>query len=293
MKKYTIGIPITANENNTIRQTMSSLEKDLLLDPLAGEVETIICLNKYNSETEKIIDNIDCPTSHCRKIYSEPGLLPAQRKVIEEAGASSDFVLFYDGDILIAPGSTKKMMDFMEKKPEVHAASGDQIAQKVNSFWYQTYNILGLNPQIKTPRKYLTGRIFAIRKKDYGIPGFLVSDDVFLSHFLMDKYGGDAVQTVPGASVEYRGPGTFRDYFQKRRRIGIEKGKMFEEFPELKELRSYLDKHRVPEQIAALSKKEKLQLLLHDGIKKICSKAMGFTSNKEVWVPLSSTKELK
>ena len=293
MKKYTIGIPITANENNTIRQTISSLEKDLLFNHPDGEIETIICLNKYDSETKRIIENIGCPISHCRKVYSKPGLLPAQRKVIKESDSSSNFILFYDSDNLITPGSTKRIIDFMENNPQVHASSGDQIAQKVNSFWYQVYNIIGLNPQLMTPRKYITGKIFAIRKNSYNVPSFLVSDDTFLSHSLVNKYGEKAVQTVLGASVEYRGPGILSDYFQKIRRISIEKRKMFEEFPELEGLKTYFDKHRIPEQVDALHKKERIQLLLHDIIKKLCKETAKFTSDKKVWIPLSSTKTLE
>ncbi len=288
---YTIGVPVTANENNIVRPMLSSLERDLFTHPV-GNIEVLMCLNNYDNETEEIIDNLESPYVKYRKIYSEPGLVSAQRAMIKEAESEDNFVLFYNSDTLIKEGSTKNMIDFMKNHRSVHAAAGDQHAANVDSFWYQVYNIIGSNPQLMTPRKYLTGRIFAIRKEDYFVPDFLVSDDTFLSGYLVDKFGKDAVQAVLGASVEYVGPNTLTDYYQKIRRLVLETNKIDDNFPNIKKTNSHFRKFRVPEEVEKLSKKEKFQLFLHDNLKKVCKGVASRSSKENVWVPLKSTKSL-
>lgn len=289
---YTIGVAVTSNENTCIRAMLSSLEKDLI-STSTKNVETILCLNNYDTETERIMDNINFSCLGIRKTYSEKGLIPAQKKMIKESNSNSDFILFYDSDVLVGKKSTKAMFEFMDKNKKVHAVSGKQKAKSINSFWYGVYNILGLNPQIMTPRKYLTGKIFAVRKEDYFVPDFLVSDDIFLSRYLIDKFGEESIATIDRAVIEYVGPITIKDYYEKRRRLIIETEKIDESFPDLRKYRSLFRKSMIKEEVDKMSPKEKLQLRLHDYIKRGVRFMAEHSSKENVWIPLKSTKNIE
>jgi hypothetical protein len=290
--KYTIGIAATKNERYTLGNTISTLERDLHYYPLDGEVESIICLNNHDIETTdeayKLVEKY--PKLEIKVIESSPGLLNAQRKIILESKSLEDFVIFYDADIYIEKGSTKRLVSFMKNNSHVHAASGDQKTFDYNHFWYEVYNIIGLNPKLMTPRKYLIGKDFAIRKKSYFIPEFLLSEDTFLSYFLTSRFGKGAIANVPEVMVVYMGPKTFQDYLNKVRRLDLEKEKIFKKFPEFHELDEYFRKKRIPEEINKLSFKEKIQLVLHDIVLKGC-KRISKLSKKHVWIPLNSTKD--
>lgn len=291
-KLYSIGMAATANDNKSLKGAISTLERDLREYPLNGSAETVLCLNNHNAETENIANRItrDYPYLGLKVISSEPGLIHAQKKIIQETRGNSDFVIFYDADVSIGSGTTKNLVRFMEDHPEVKAASGDQIAIKIDNFWYGVYNIIGLNPKLMTPRKYLTGKDFAIRKEFYYVPEFMLTEDTFLSHHLIAQFGEEAVQAVPNAFVRYIGPRTFRDYFNKIRRLDIEREKMLLHYPNFKLLEIYFKKTRILEEVSKLSLKEKAQLVLHDLIVTGCKKGAKFSS-APTWVPLNSTKD--
>jgi len=290
---YTLGITTTRNEKGCLEEMVTTLEEDILSFPLDGKIETIICLNNYDQETERIAKHVTSKHTILRLRFtnSNPGLIQAQKKILKESCSKADFVIFFDSDVSIKPGSTFNLIKFMEQNPHVHAASGEQEIYPLDSFWYGVYNIIGLNPQIMSPRKYLTGKIFAVRKRSYFVPDYILTDDAFLSRYLVYKYGKDAIRSgVPGVSVIYIGPKTLKDYFNKIRRLELEMEKIYKMFPEFKEIENYFTKRRLPEKIVELSSIEKLQLFLHDVILKLCKKGSKF-SRGPVWTPLKTTKD--
>lgn len=289
---YSIGIAATANDKRTLRGTISTLERDLRERPFEGSVETIICLNNHDREIEDIAQEIirDYSSLRVSVTSSKPGLIYAQKRILQEAKRDSDFIVFYDADVSISSGTTRNFIRFMEANPEVKAGSGNQIAMQIDDFWYGAYNIIGLNPQLMTLRKYITGKDFAIRKEHYFVPEFMLTEDTFLSHYLISRFGKEAVQSVPGASVTYVGPMTLKDYFNKIRRLDLEMEKMFSHYPEFRELNHYFKKERIREEITKLSLRERVQLMLHDIILRGCKRSVRF-SKAPIWVPLKSTKD--
>ena len=289
---YTLGIAVTANEKESLKGTVSTLERDLESNPLNKPFETIICLNNSDTEMENITRGIKLyyPSLKIRIISSEPGLINAQKKILESSNEDSDFIIFYDADVRIHTGTTNNIAKFMDSHPLTKAASGNQIALNIDDFLYGVYNIFGINSNLMTPRKYLTGRDFAVRKKSYFVPDFMTTEDTFLSRYLVYTYGREAIKSVPNACVTYIGPRTLRDYFNKIRRLDLERKEMFAHFPEFKSLESYFRKSRLPKEIVKLSNKEKSQLYIHDLLVKACKIAADLPKTP-VWVPLYSTKE--
>jgi len=165
--KYTFGIATTKNEKKLVLKMLSSLQKDLISSKIRN-FEIIICLNNHDSQTKKELLNFSKLNIklNIKIITSKPGLIQAQKQIIKESKSSKDFIIFYDSDIQIKNGTSKRFIDFMENKPSVIVGTGDQEAVKLKSFFYNMYNIIGLNPQLMTPRKYIIGKDFAIRKEN-------------------------------------------------------------------------------------------------------------------------------
>jgi len=290
--RYSIGIAATKNENGTLERTIETLVRDLLESQPAGRFETLLCLNNYDQETERVSEEIVATYAplNIRTMNSQTGLINAQRMMISQSRSESDFIIFYDSDILIRPCTTRAITEFMDAHPEVKVGSADQVAKQINSFWYQVYNVIGLNPPLMTPRKYINGRAFAIRKSSYAVPNKVHTEDTFLSHKLVFENGPEAVQTIPGAAIEYLGPRTLSDYFQKVRRLDLVRGKIYTDFPEYQKIAHLFRKERVKDEIDRLGIKARAQLVLHDGILKV-SKRLANLSKSPVWVTLKSTKE--
>ncbi len=289
--KYTFGIATTKNEKKLILKMLSSLQKDLISSKIRN-FEIIICLNNYNFQTKEELLNFSKLNIklNIKIITSKPGLIQAQKQIIKESKSSKDFIIFYDSDIQIKNGTSKRFINFMEKNPSVIVGTGDQEAVKLESFSYNVYNIIGLNPQLMTPRKYIIGKDFAIRKEKYFVPFPMISDDTFLSHTTVFNYGKDSLKVVKGACVRYIGPKSFKDYYNKIRRLKLEREKMYKLHPEYKSLKNYFQKHWINREIKKLTKKEKIQLALQKIITWICFKTSKL-SKAETWVNLNTTKD--
>lgn len=288
--KYTIGIPTTKNEKGIILKMLSSLKKDLNFSNIKN-FETIICLNNYDTETEQeLLSLIKSDHSlNIRLIKSKPGLIPAQRKLIKSSKSSSDFIIFYNSDIAIKKGSTKNFIKVMAENPSVIVGTGNQEACKDKGFWYNTYNIVGLIPKLMSKRKYIIGRDFAIRKDKYFVPYPIIIDDTFISSYITYYYGKKSIKVVPRACARYFGPATLRDYYQKIRRLRLQKELIFRMYPEFIQLESYFKKKWVKEEIKNLTILQKVQLFLQKRITWVCQKTAKL-SKKSHWVTLNSTK---
>lgn len=290
---YTIGVP-AKNEENTIRYMMQTLNQDVTYNPIDGTLETLVCVNGCEDDTEKMtkILKTKYPLLNIKIIESDEGLVNAQKQIISESNSSSDFVLFYNADLLIKKGSTANIINHLNNNIEALAVTGEKIALPKRNFWYEVFNMEALNPQLSTPdRKYLMGCCFGIRKESYNVPDCLVSDDMFLSYNLVYNNGQEAVQKAPEVLVFTIGPQTLKDYFNKRRRYKLELNKIFKMHPEFKKLQHYFKREINQNEVRKLSSKQRIQLKLHDLIKILCEK-LSKLSNGSIWVPLDTTKDV-
>src|SRR3989344_3856906 len=294
MFDYTIGIP-ARNESKTIYQMLDSLNADLSIQPVRGTIETVICVNGTSDNTLKkiLIAQQDFPNINIQVVESKPGLLLAQRKIIHESNSKANFVLFYNADIRINLGTTRRIIKYLNEHPEAHAVSGDQTPLKIPGVKYAILNIEALHPELfRHPRKYLIGRCFGIRKTSYYVPERFLSDDMFLSNNLVLLHGPSAVQMVPNASVVYIGPQTFKDYFRKIKRYSDELEKLYKSHPKFIALKAYFNRQPDSDLVNHLSIYEKNLLFAHDIIKYVFKKVARI-SLTPTWVPLMTTKDRK
>ncbi|MFT4244602.1 MAG: glycosyltransferase [Candidatus Woesearchaeota archaeon] len=293
--KYTIGIGVTNNEIETIPLMLESLSADISSSQIKKrDLETLICLNNFDYGKLLDVERIANIYSNLniRLTSSENGLIKAQRKIIQDSNGTSDFIIFYDADIQILNGSTYNLIRAMEDNPSIYAASGDQIPFERNSILYKIINIEALKPKLSTPeRKYIIGKDFAIRKNSYYIPEGIITDDTFLSYYLIHNFGKEAVKRIEGVYVKYYGPATIKDYFNKIKRISLESKKIFDKYPEFLELREYFKREIDSYEYDKLTSSEKIQLWLHDRLKDCCKIALPYFENDEVWATLTTTKK--
>lgn len=290
MDKYSIGVPVR-NEANSIVKMLNSLNQDITKAKL--NIETLICINDCTDNSLDVAQNAQnrFPNLHISVLTSEPGLINAQKKIIQESTSNNDFVIFYNADLLIQQRSTKALIEGFNNQ-NVHAVFGEQMPFKMNSFWYEVFNIEALNPQISQPdRKYILGRCFGIRKESYFIPDGFIADDMFLSRHLYTKYGESALLRIPEAIVNYMGPQTFKDYFNKIKRYTALGKQMYKMYPEFEASKNFFHRETSLYEVNKLSSKQKLQLFLHDKIKLMFKKIEPYAKG-EIWEPLTSTKNI-
>jgi ADP-ribose pyrophosphatase YjhB (NUDIX family) len=248
---FSIGIACR-NEEKTIYNCLKSIEKALAY---SGKKPTIyICLNGCIDDTEKEITRFQQNTNLRTEVLKVKGdLIDAQRKIWNTSTIHP--VIYIDADVIVSKNTFVKIIKPFEN-PEV------VVSYSATKHEYQNENsLLSRIHKLYTAGKYLTsqsffhGRIFMIR--DWYFPttdevkkravqteryllkygGGLKSDDIFLSSYIIDKYGQSAIQQVPVKLVKSNAVSNWKDYFQTYRRMVIEVEKINQWFPEWKELR--------------------------------------------------------
>lgn len=283
----TIGIP-ARNEEKNIETMLDSLQRDLQSSSLDAEV--IVAINGTEDATEKKVRNHQDRTDYnLRKTHSAPGLLNAQRKVIDESSDSTNAVIFYNADTKIHQGTTERLTNPLMKGQV--SVTGEHIPIEEDNLMYDILNFEAIHPEIKEgERPYLIGSVFGLQKEVYGIPDYLVSDDMYLSHKIAHRFGLDAIKRQGDATIEYRGPSTIREYYYKRRRYKHELEKIYNRNPEFRYLKEAFDQNRDQDAIQALSAGERFKLKMHDVIKAGTKSVLPY-DNGQTWTLLESTKD--
>ena len=258
----TIGIPVK-NEENTIICMLQSLVKALRYLNKSVQYETIICLNGTTDNTEKVIKSdvyLNLRSQlNLRIIHSDPGILPAERK-IAKARKLRDFLLFSDADIVLDKYAVKELYNLMHKNNQIQVAYAEVLPKFIgrkNNFARMLSNYYDMR-HLLPERKYFHGRLFLLRNdeklleqddikialkgvkkrlvKDLYLEVGPISDDIILSAKIFHMYGEGAIKRAKKAFVYFYPPDNFHDFFigVRRRTIEIERRNLL--FPKYKDI---------------------------------------------------------
>lgn len=262
--KVVIGLP-ARNEEAGIYDALRSIREAIRYAKISAPI--IVCLNGCTDKTGEVVKKFirENKDVKCSIIRSRPGLVHAQGKIVELFPA--DIYAFPDADGTIGKDSLKLLLDEFKKNPKLIVAyaktvslldGGRSIAKKIGLL-YDSQKLL-------TPRRYIHGRFFATREwyipKDREVLSrahknrrnrkllkycknkiLMSADDIFMSSYIVDKYGRNAIKQVDGAHCFAWPIASFSDWFNTYRRRNIETAKMTRWFPEYNYLWPYLNRH--------------------------------------------------
>ncbi len=263
--KITLGIA-ARNEEKTIVANLESIFRAIKFTS-RNNITLVVCLNGCTDNTSKILQGFSKKNqkNYFHIISSEEGLVTAQRKIIKEFPA--DIYIFSDADDIISENSVESLISTLEDNEDLvatYARTEPLVVQGKNNlcnkiaYLYDTQKML-------TKRYYLHGRLFAL--KDWFIPteneilqrsafgviqkklmlyslsgSPLLVDDIFLSSYLLDKYGVESIKQIDDALCYSWPTSSFSDWYRVYRRRNIEMEKMYKWFPEFNYLKPYLNR---------------------------------------------------
>lgn len=262
-----IGLP-ARNEERGIYNALKSIVGAVAF--LRGQKYAIIvCTNGCTDNTEKLVFDFikKHPKANCYLIKSRPGLVEAQRQIVRQY--SSDIFVFPDADGKIDKNAIKLLLEEFRKNSKLVVCYAKTLSLRENDrsnfSLPRKMGLLYASQRFLIPRKYFHGRLFAT--KDWYMPEnkeilkrahnnksssllikycrnkiMLSADDVFMSSYIMNKYGTGAIKQVDKAHCYSWPVASFSDWFYVYRRRNIEMEKMKRWFPEFNYLWSYLNR---------------------------------------------------
>ncbi len=231
---------ITAkNEEKGIRQCLESI---------INSVEQIERENNINFNVMVVLDDCTDNTESIARTFirveilkSSGGIVEAQRTAHEVTNA--DFIIFSDADIYVETHALLSIVDAMLKNSALRIAYPLKYPMKTlgHSILAKSLYIYNKYNGFQTKRYYFNGRFFAIRGwfipsvdelqariqklpacKFYCYEEGVRTDDIFLSRFILNTYGRDAIKEVIPGAIYYRPPETYRGMFRTYRRMRME-----------------------------------------------------------------------
>jgi glycosyltransferase involved in cell wall biosynthesis len=227
----------------------------------------VVCLNGCTDNTSNVVQEFarKNPKNYFHVLSSEEGLVTSQRKIIEEFPA--DIYVFSDADDVISEHSLESLVSTLENDENLSAtyARTEPLVQGKKNNLCNKIAYLYDTQEMLTKRHYLHGRLFALR--DWFIPtgeeilqrfvpdmiqkklmlyslngSPLLTDDIFLSSYLLNKYGVESIKQVDDALCYSWPTSSFSDWYRVYRRRNIEMEKMYKWFPEFNYLKPYLNR---------------------------------------------------
>lgn len=282
----TIGVA-ARNEEATIEQSLRSIEQALPELPGEATAEVIVAVNGSTDRTREIAEGYagwgggSRGNVRYRVIESKPGLVEAQRAIVQAAPAS-DYLIFLDADCLLDRQCLRRLAEVMED-PRVQATWATRVlADARPGFWRAVLNFGDYHREVILRGHYMVGQAFAIRRYEvpYGsprrqpLPTNLVTylqldrgplaDDAYLSRALIDGFGPEAIRSAPGAVVYSQPMRGLRDLYRSQRRKAYEVERLNLLFPELRTVRGRFFGRRFDTgAYARLSRMERLQCHLY------------------------------
>ncbi len=234
-KNVIIGV-CARNEESCIVSTLESIRGSANNAGLP-KWQLVICANGCSDNT---IPNIQewqrkNPQIPCVLLVKNEGsLVEAQREIFKyKTNLGATDLLFFGADVLVDIDCVNELLKYSsEKKVKAVYAISIPINREKETLIEKTLNQYDVSPTIFSPRKHLHGRAFLI--KDWHIPETippLFVDDVFLSFYLLEKYGTESIVRVSSAKVYFHQITSYRDYFNTFRRRSNELKKCFILFP--------------------------------------------------------------
>lgn len=263
-----IGLPVR-NEEKSLYFNLKSIREAILV---SGEsnIKLIVCLNGCTDKSSLIAEKFkeEYPDFQLKIINSSEGLITAQRKIINYVIPKADIYIFSDSDIVIDKESIRLLLETLRADPSIIVAYAKTRAlyDKNNKSIFHKMALLRSSQEILSKRFFFHGRFFATRDwfvptsdevlkramysrrnsvflKNYRFGNLLSVDDIFMSSYIMDKYGLNAIRQVESALCYAWAIGSFLDSYRRYRRRNIEMEKMYHWFPEYNYLKPYLNQH--------------------------------------------------
>lgn len=251
---YQLVIGIAAkNEENCIFECLESVEKALLAYNQSSQI--LVCLNNCTDNTEEeVIRFASSSVIEVLVLHSTGSLISAQRTIFYATKVRP--IVFLDADSRITAKTLRSLIEGL-KMPVVltYAKSVNRTSNNHLTLVTKVFNLYQTG-KFLTKRYYFHGRVFAtyewnfpteleILERAYNTNSFhllkygkgLLLDDVFLSAYLLNKYGDSAIKEIKTAKVEHRPIKKWRDWWRTYRRIRIEMIKIetwFSEYSSLK-----------------------------------------------------------
>lgn len=317
MKAVKIVVAISAhNESDTIQSCLESVQESLTANGINAHIE--VCANDCSDDTtHKVKEFIkDTRAKNISLIEtSTRGLIRSQRLIV--ARNYADIYIFVDADTRLDRYTIANLLKSMSGKTVLTYAKTELITGKENGFITSLYKLYCSGVML-TPRYYFHGRCFAtkvwkvpsderVRRLAERAPrlklfGLLLVDDIYLSAYILHKYGPEAIKEVKSAKV-YAYPITgIYDWWRTYRRTSVEVMKVlgwFEGFADIRHLlyrKTDWKKWRTAE---PAPKVQWLIYLLFIRLFKLALKAELFlmgrfkTTPVDQWLRVTSTKRIR
>lgn len=260
-----VGLPVR-NEEKSLYRSLESTREAIITSKEVG-IKLVVCINGCTDKSEFIAEKFkkDYPDIQCDIIKSAEGLVSAQRKIVELYKA--DVYIFPDADNVIDKDSIKLLLKALRSDSNLIVAYAKTISlrDKENKSFFHKIGLLYDSQTLLTKRYYFHGRLFATREwftptddeilkrakfskrnlilLKYCKNGILLSaDDIFISSYIMAKYGLGAIRQIEDAICYSWSVGSLIDWFNTYRRRNIEMEKMYRWFPEYNYLKPYLNR---------------------------------------------------
>jgi glycosyltransferase involved in cell wall biosynthesis len=262
--KITVGI-CAKNEAKNIKECLSSVLNSLRIIEIKNKV-VVINVNNSTDETMDLAESFmkNQKLNNFFVVSSGSNLVEAQRFVVEKFPA--DIYVFIDADTNVDKLCISELVNALQREPKLIAAYAKYLPchNKYTSWWHYVSVIYDTQSQLQTERFYLHGRVFATR--EWYIPTkqevflriqksdslFLkklpersqafISDDIYLSSYILDKHGIGSIRQIPSAVASYESTHSMKDMSRVYRRRNIEMKKMLELYPEFNYLLPYLNR---------------------------------------------------
>ncbi len=323
-KTVVIGLP-ARNEGGHIYKSLESIREAILF--LGGfSPKIVVCVNGCKDDTcERVRDFTDKFTDvSVDLIMSEEGLVNAQRAVVESHPA--DIYVFPDADNVIARESVALLLNALEDDgvAVAYAKTVPELDSDNHSV-FQTMGNLYDSQKMLTRREYFHGRLFAT--KDWFVPDnnelmerakrtrigaallryskqgtLLYADDVYMSSYVMHKYGLNAIRQVEEAKCHSKPVGSAKDWWNSYRRRNIEMAKLHYWFPEFRYLAPHINRKTDWSNWMAAKPSDKIVWLLLLGMKavfwvrlkiELAAVSSGLSEPKDQWQETLTTKRWK
>lgn len=318
-----VGLPVR-NEEKSLYASLKSI-RDAVKDSKEDKIRIVICINGCTDKSEFIAEKFkkDHPDIRCDIIQSIEGLINAQRKIVELYNA--DVYVFPDADNIIDKNSINLLLRSLrlDSNLVVAYAKTKVLQDEKNKSLFHQIGLLYDTQRILTKRYYFHGRLFATR--EWFVPTdeeilkhatrsrrnaillkycdnriLLSADDIFMSSYIMDKYGLKAIKQIDEAICYSWSVGSLRDWSNIYRRRNIEMEKMYRWFPEYNYLKPYLNRHTDWKKWFGVGVRDKLLwltfLLMRNAFVVLLSlefllSNLNFYKPRKQWVIASTTKK--
>jgi glycosyltransferase involved in cell wall biosynthesis len=263
-----VGLAVR-NEEKSLYLNLESIRKAIIA---SGEkiIKLIVCINGCTDRSNLIVEKFkeEHPGFKLDILESSEGLVTAQRKIVIDASHRASIYIFSDADIILDEDSIKLLMEALRADPNliVAYARTKVFHDKENKSLFHKIALLRDSQGLLSKRFFFHGRLFATREwfiptddeilrraksskrnstllKNYRGGVLLCVDDIFMSSYIMDKYGIGAIKQVEAAFCYAWSIGSLSDWYKKYRRRNIEMKKMYHWFPEYNYLKPYLNRH--------------------------------------------------